>query len=574
MKTVTKSYTLIILFALLFMSMGVEPVLATSAKPGNILGPRYYSRGLPVELQFEVINDSVLAMDNYDCDVIVKDSTGEKVFEENVKGSNLPPYTTDTLSTQTSWTPEETGKYQISVEVNFRWDVILDDNIRYKDQTVIYERDIFASKLEHDATKMSSDTSSTMAFMGQSVLEPGTTVQSYDTTELSLSLDDYAYLGYIDFDKSARFSHPTAAILYDAVDTTKADTFQTNYWLLTGGVEYALDEGTDLVYGSSPEARPVESSSTLYQPDVDYVLGDSICAILVSGEGKDATEQAAFDYDLELVANNLTMESLGPRLPPSSVVQMKNPTADQVEAKLDSMQKKYKKVYFYYSGHGSRGYANLNGGPLFYATLANRLFGIRASDLVLLLDTCHSGSAIDAFKEFSISLERTNVTLITACAADTVSYTDRIFITATGDTIRAGLYTWNFVLCYGDPEAESDGIPGISEKETFEWVKKNNPAFGSSTINEKLRPQMFINVATRPRTRVIGVPPADLTIHQNERMDSTAYITVQMQTDLFDTTTTDANIESFSDYRYWSLKTDYKGSGYDWGLEFKYNLDY
>ncbi len=572
MKTAFKESLLAIIFFFVLVSFAS----ATNLRIGKILLESITELNTENRIEFEVRNDSVLAANRYTCDVLIKDSNAMTVYQSTVRGRNLDPYTIDTLSTTDLWIPKWTGKYHLSIEVRYASDVIPDDNISTADLSVIYRRDFFAGRLDKLLNRMDIDTTETWAFMPDSVQRPWTKVQSYDSTEFSITLDGYKYLAFVDFDKYARYRHKTMAVLYDAVDSTVVDTFRTSYWLSVNGVDYlpgfySKYLATDLVYGSRPRPETIENANTIVQNTDVQVSGDSICAILISGAGNDSSEQAAFNFDLDLIANNLTLEKLGPRLPASSIFKMKNPTADEVYSKLESMRKKYKTIYFYYSGHGSKGDASLRDSWLFYSSLASTLYGTEAEDLVVIMDTCHSGSIIDAFKAYDYSLERTNVTVIASCSADTLSYTKFLHVTSNNDTIRAGTYTWNFALCYGDPSAESDGIEGISEKEAFESLQKKNPELNSGSINEKMMPRIFVNRATRARERVIRIPDTDLTIYQSEPFDSTLQLQIQWQSGNYDTTRQDSTIDSISDYRYWTLKSGDLNLKYDWNLEFKYN---
>jgi hypothetical protein len=449
----------------------------------------------------EVKNDSIFTAfpNEWNIELEIKDQYLTSLYKTKINGIKLEPYKDTTLTAKVGFTHSITGELRLTAKLNYIYDVDLTNNEDSHDFSVIYRPDIAESILKYRIPKFFPDISDVWAFMPEDPLSPGDSLQSYNKNELSLSIDSYKYFSWIDYGKFSRYGHPGKFVFIDAVDSTKIDTYDTNYWPVINGIDYLpgfnnklLSE--DLIYGTIPEPDSVDDSNTVTEQTTSQVTGDSICAILVSGTGEDSSEQAAFNFDLELMENNLTKEKLGPRLPPSSIRKMPNASTEEIIALLKSMKGKYKEIYFYYSGHGSEGSANTRDGWLFYFELAAELYATGAKDLHVILDTCNSGSAISNFQGYT-DLKNHNLTLITSCSEDTLAYTRYLYTLATGDTIRVGTYTWFFMLCWGEPEAEQDGIEGISLKEAFDWVKIQNPSLYSGAINERMNPQLFIHRA-------------------------------------------------------------------------------
>lgn len=79
-------------------------------------------------------------------------------------------------------------------------------------------------------------------------------------------------------------------------------------------------------------------------------------------------------------------------------------------------------IFFYYSGHGGSGFMYLTDGKLTYTELLNTLASSRCKNILLILDTCHSGSIATAMSQLRKSGKyRDNIAIITGSRAKETS---------------------------------------------------------------------------------------------------------------------------------------------------------
>lgn len=561
----------ILMILLIFPSL----TKATNLVPGKLVNSFFYV-GNDTSFQFEVRNDSVVTANQYSVNVSVTDSLNNTIFSETVEGKDLKPYTIDTLVTKKTWTPEHAGFYRFNAKVNFQYEVDPSDDSVSVEFPVLYPRLNFTSKLADKSLSLFQDSTFTWAFMKEDLLKPGDMLQSYDPRELEITLGKYAYLGWVDFGKDIHFAHPGYYVLYDAMDTTKIEEYRINWFPLINGTPYlsSMDERLntpDRVRGSDPEAVDVTSASTVSSETNENTPGDSVCVLLVTGKQEKVNETLAWDFNTDIVAGNLTKEALGPRLPGASIRRLNEPSAEYIKAVLDSMKGKYKEIYFYYAGHGWKGSICTNDSAwnwLKYSDLAKSLYATGAKDVNVIIDACYSGSAVDGF---SIPEGRnTNLTLLTASAKDTLSWFYVMHTMATGEYVWSSFFTWHLMKCFGDPNAESDGLEGISLKEAFDWLRIQNPELNGKKNNSLMDPQIYIHRAETTREIEIRPPDTDITIYRDTDFDTTIVtMLVDMKTTVEDTASNDTTMLDMSTYRYWSLDSDLS-HGYSLELEFKY----
>jgi hypothetical protein len=551
---------------------------ATDLRFSNVFTIDYWENEKEDSVEVVIENNNVLTAIGYSVSFKIEDWNNNIVFEDTVEPEPILPFTTLSVKSNLTFTPSLTGVYTLTGRIDFVDDIDTSNNTASGEFPVIWGLDVGISKFQDWSLKLSYEPDESWGFMPQKPFASGTTFESYDDTEFKLTIDGWKYYGYLDCNKSARYSHLGYAFTMDAIDSSIVDTFRVSYWTKINGVDYMAGfssrvDTADVVVGNSPEFEETPSSNTIAQQSTPEPA-DSVCAILVSGEGKDASEQMAFDYDVELVKNNLMFESLGPKLSEGNIVVLNNPTRAELFNTIFALTGNYRKLTFYYSGHGW-GAGIITKDTSFldnpsYLELSERMAATGIEELELIIDACHAGSAVQYFDTFR--WREKDVTLIAACAEDTVSYTRRLFVTAGGDTIRVGAYTWALVKCYGEPAADRDGIPGVSWKEAFEWVRSRNETFGSRNINRDLMPQLYVHKAEPPRQPVNIPPDTDLEF-TSDQTDTNATYYFNMRTDFDDFSFSDTTITDISKYRYWSYSSSLLEGSYTYNLKFKYNTE-
>ncbi len=562
--------------------------LTTNVVSEGVLA-RYYYVDEPNEIQFVASNDSNFTADKYTATVTVKDKQGNVVFDDEVEGTDLKPYTKDTLSTQIKWTPTLTGYYDLSVKLDFEWEVYPEDNEKTVEVPVIISRSTAASVLNSYLPSLFTDLEKVWAFMPQEPLQPGDKLESFDTREFSVSLDSWKYLGWVDWGKDFNFAHPGYYVTIDAFDSSKVDTNYINWYPKINGLTYLGDyderiNSDDRVYGTDPEQTVETDTETITDQSSTSATGDSICVLLVTGSEDSDREREARQFNIDVIRNNLMNESLGVNLPESSFETLRNPTRQQIIDKIRSMKDKCKAVYFYYTGHGWDGgmcTSDTANAWIGYWDLANELYDTNAQDINVILDTCHSGSAIEWFDSYR-KRDR-NVTVLTSCTADTLSWRYVIQNDGNGDAIWGSFFTWAWVKCYGDPAADANNDGMVSLVEAFDCVRAANPELDGDHINTLMNPQRFTHRAVVPPAepeQPVTVPDSDLRITANDYNEYDLDMGVTVKTygydDEFYVEPYGGGITGLGTYKYYNTEYYFTPADVEdytkYTLEFKYTL--
>jgi len=579
-----KKFLGLYIFLLLFSN-----TFATNLRVGKFLCGKYFFEKKPTGFQFEVRNDSTFSADTYKAKVTIKDEEKTVVFEEDLEGKDLQPYKKDTLSVSYAWTPQKTGYFDISVKLEYEYDVIPSDNEKTVTYPVIFDRITASSVLTGMLPSFFPDLENVWAFMPQEPLEPGDKLASFDDREYTVSLDSYKYMGWVDWGKDINFSHPGYYVTIDAIDSSKVDSTRINWYPTINGVEYlgGYDERLtteDRVYGTDPEADLTTNPGTVVTPTTETASGDSICVLLVTGSEKTDKERDARLFNIDVVKKNLMNESMGSRLPEGSFATLRYPSQQEIVDKLKSMKNKYKCIYFYYTGHGWNGGICTNDSArnwLGYYDLARELYETNAKDIKVIIDACHAGSAIERFDSFRKS-DR-NVTVLTACSADTLAWRYVIQDDGNGNPIWGSFFTWSWVQCYGEPNADTDSDQKVTLVEAFDWVRSVNPSFTKGSINSVMNPQKFTHRAVEPPVaqQPVSVPDSDLRMSSglSEELDMDIGVTVKTYTlnDEFYISPYGGNVIGPCAYKYYNTEYYFDPAKIDIDttkltFEFKYQL--
>ena len=456
----------------------------------------------PVEVTIR--NDNILQADFFTSTVRIEDATERVVYESQVDGTDLPPFTEQTLGLPLDWKPLRTGVYRFWFGVDFADDIDTSNNSLTTDIAVVIDyNDALMQLSDHLDQREDCDPNTMVAFMPHQPFAPGTTIETDNEVtnfQMSMTLNNYQYFAYLDCDPSAKYTHPGAFITIDGIDSTVNWT-DVDTWPVIDGNDYMDDpilrlDTEDFAYGSLPEVETVESFNTITQSSPPVAPPGKTCAILVSGKIRKDWERASFNFDLDLMEGNLMNESLGLQLPGANIQRIGNATKGEICEAIDKAKTGYDKIIFYYSGHGNKGWMVTNDGianQLLYIDLATKLYSTDADDISVIIDACYAGSAEGSFR-IPYEFTKKKVTLVLAAMSTKTSLSRVIQRTSGGDPVWAGFFTWHFARCYGDPAAESDGQAGISFAEAFNWVREQNPMATDGRINRLQNPQLVQNM--------------------------------------------------------------------------------
>ncbi|MCK5572239.1 MAG: hypothetical protein KAJ12_05740, partial [Bacteroidetes bacterium] len=524
-----------------------------------------------VETEFIIENANILTADLYTSYFTVHDRWFNLVFEDTTERTDLPPFSFDTLKTS-RWKVDFTGLYRLSLRVEFADDIDTSNNSTTGTVIGFLGRPTATWLFREKIGEVSPDTSLTWGFMGWQPLQPGDTLASFEEAEYKVGLDAPKWFGYVDFHKGAGYSHLGAFVLINPVDSSLTCDYVEWWPLINDTFPTAFDvDSADLVFGTPRPAENIGSPTGLTD-SAESIAGDSVCAVLASG-AITKPHDARFQNDLDFMEGNLRKERLGPRL--TSVVQLPNASKQEVCDQLESMAGKYRKIYYYYSGHGSRFQMvtrdSTSSAQLTYAKLFRKLSDTGTDSIVVIVDACYSGSAISSFRGLDGLFDFEHAVIIAASRSDTLSWSYPIK-TGTGNIVEPNMFTWFYLLCYGDPQAETDGIAGISEVEAFYWMRKQNPAFtdGRGNMNEIMDPRIHVFERKKAKTPRTEFRSADLSIEQDPPVDTTLTYRIGLQWAIDKPWSIGSGIKYVSPGRYWTIDVDTLKTDLKFNLTFTY----
>jgi len=238
------------------------------------------------------------------------------------------------------------------------------------------------------------------------------------------------------------------------------------------------------------------------------------------------------------------------------------------------MQDQCDKILIYYTGHGEKGNLVTSGDQdLTYADLAEALFNTNAQDVTVIVDACYSGSAERSLRAAFDNTPR-KLTILTASSEDSISYTDNVITTESGERYSPGFFTWNLMKQYGDPSADTDGDKKTTFPEAFYRLRRLNPSSESrGPINEAQDPQLIFNkvIYPEPEQTYFTVPEIGLEMDYVLPLDENAMIGVSEKSGINDTEFFDDNIIYISDTRYYSIDLKEQYNPFEVDVTFTYN---
>ncbi|MEZ0326247.1 MAG: hypothetical protein ACAH95_10100 [Fimbriimonas sp.] len=268
---------------------------------------------------------------------------------------------------------------------------------------------------------------------------------------------------WYDEEVGAQFTHPTKWIVLDANDASAgfAGRAQVTNHVWFPSVLTASDERYPLIPGNwtqTPDDTPPPSTR-------GTAPSDKACAILVSGPNLEGTLR-----DLQAVRSQLIDSG---RVPRDNIDFYPTPVlASEIYFAIEHAKAMgCKKLYFYYVGHGQKGAMALedargDSAPLFYDELARKLAAAGIPEVCVLLQTCHSATAIQPFQNLGNSGE-----IVTSAGEENSSLS--VWDPESG-SMRSP-YTTAFTDALSNPDADRPPPDGfVSFREAAAYVAQNN----------------------------------------------------------------------------------------------------
>ena len=566
---------------------------ATDLTVKDIKTKEYVNVNQPLQIQFTLANINKLPAVGHVYYVQVMDNNGQQVYMEEMEGPFIEAFSELIITTYADWVPEQTGDYSITAGVMYNDDIDTSNNVLTQNTTAILPREEVVIGLEGITTVLPAcDSSSASAFIPLEPLYPGDFI-SHTETLGAFEVQNFTWFAYYDCNPEARYAHQTYFVLIDAVDTI-TEIFSSTYPPVINGQNYMTsiterDTTQERILGEPQPVDTVETATTIYDDTPTTPDPTVTCAILAGGKPNDDKEALAFRSDLEYMEGNLIRESLGPQLDSNQIDFIGNASAAEICEAIENVETGYDKILFYYTGHGyhvvndTQRYGWMvtqdpGAQQLTYTGLAIKLNTTSAKDICVIVDACYSGEAVTDFMSYFENRDKTkNITVISAANSDTTSLTHRVFVTGNGQEIWLGFFSWNFVLCYGEPMANSDDDPGISFPEAFHWVRRMNPSTASGMrMNVALDPQMWL-CRTQPVVSAPAsarLPDTDLSVKMRSEPAATDSVSCSMEfyKDSIGTWE-DETVIDISPTRTWALEWK-SGTPYSMDLEFEYDVEF
>lgn len=338
-----------------------------------------------------------------------------------------------------------------------------------------------------------------MTYLRTELLEAGDEVTPAFGSDSTYEITETQYFGWIDCDPYAAYGHLNGYVFVDFDLNGETNVIADDQaWPEINGIPFptglSIDLTSDeLIAGEPKTSIPVEPINTVNTP-VLTPKSLKACAILVSGEWNTETtwEEGAFDRDIANARDNFIKEQYGPRIPVERVFTLKNPTPDELDTFIrNTLPKDCDQIYFYYSGHGVQdtGALALDGADMGLPSLVSALL-IHDAEFFIYHGGCHSGNVIQAVLD-SYYLYQRRVTVVTAASSSRPTYFEDVVLPDGTQQYRLG-FGYHFLLCFGDPAADTNNDGMTSFEEAFIWTRNQDPSFTfGDKIFSKTEPQIF-----------------------------------------------------------------------------------
>lgn len=306
--------------------------------------------------------------------------------------------------------------------------------------------------------------------------------------ESCMVVDEPVWVSFIDPDPYALFAHETYWATVpagtDQEDTPPATTYPSGD--LPPIINIADGDGTTTTTTSAASLpvviNPAPAAIVLPEVETDNSTPPPmarVCALLVTGYPNPLkqTEALSFQATASVMQQYLTAQPRGPRLPAANVERLNNPTAQEVEERLNQLQGLCDVLYFYYYGHGKTGgiFLKSDNDPtkykqLGYAELAQYIYSVGAVENTVVLDNCFAGAAIPIFKA-DPNYKSSSLTLLTGASADKEGY--QVWKTSVPGVL-VSFYTGGLTFAANTDLADTDKDMKVSLKEAHTLLRRAN----------------------------------------------------------------------------------------------------
>jgi len=503
--------------------------------------------------------------------------SSELIYSKDVEGEDVEPGETVSIN----FGKLETGgleynnlyKGVITTEVDFDEDPSNNEgSFEFEYRSKFYNLELKLNELYSNNADLDINTP---AYVHKEKVPAGTIIKS-SYEDIFLKVNSESWVGWIDYEPNARFSHKTSLFTCD-VETSEIEFILANWYPKIIWEDILDSNFTDdiLIIGEEEQEINTETVETITS-SVTPTKKDRVCALLVSGTDRNKPRlQMSFENDLQIVKSELMSEKLGPQLDESNIRIEKGIPNYEIKNILTSMENKYDQVYFYYSGHGigATGSGKMCTGVgqsewYSYNDFLKDLRKVGANYYYILIDACYSGLAKTELAK--IPFGDASVTLITS-SNDKKTARSNFF--GPQNEIGFGLFTLNFMKCFGEPSADFDGTEGTTFIETFLWVKNQKPkdikgrdldslqcatlSLGSKSEINKAEKSVSFQPGSDVKLLKVDSLEIDLGFYSIMNIDSKKY------------ESSDKKIIDISGSRTWTLETDSKDDDFNVDVEFQ-----
>ena len=330
-----------------------------------------------------------------------------------------------------------------------------------------------------------------------SVLAPGEFVISQDFDEnVIFNVTTETYLVFIDEYPTQRWEHACQYVFIDANTGTFQVIQALSFPLVNDAVDlYATSqqrlESTDFFFGDpdqflmEPGFLPLTTDS--YDdgviPSFNALAAGDTCGVIIRGP-ETARDSSALDSATATDARRMRriMESQG--VPSNAIVEFRPRNGKEMADSLKKLGMGKKKLWVYYTGHGWKGGPYISSGATkadrfpTWKAMACSLKNSGVENSCIVIDACHSGSAIPAFQEKNLS-----GLIATSSHPDSTSDYWYRFIRNPDSTITVTYaeshYTAALDSCFKNAAADSSNpANGVDLAEAHRWARKDSLAAG------------------------------------------------------------------------------------------------
>lgn len=334
----------------------------------------------------------------------------------------------------------------------------------------------------------------TQAYAGMNISTAGTNIVTFDRDEFSATLQKDAWLVLIDWDITAKYQKPVTYMLLEK-NNPNYTFYNVNWYPYVNNKLWIPDPFNQdgIIFGEPASFFPDLPPPINISDPVPTVKTDSVCAIIVTG--KDSVLQSALDVDRDWIKWTLQQNGQGEQLSDKNIKVLNGGTKAEIKAAIEELKKNYKKIYFFYSGHGSKsGKMCTNDSSknwMTYDDLFKELFGTNAEDIVVIIDACYAGTATKALEK---NKDKKGKKVQVFTSSDSTKTSRVVWYVSTKDTTQEtcqSFFSRALALCALDSMANTNKDTLISIEEAFDWVRLKNPTFVNDTMNKRQNPQKY-----------------------------------------------------------------------------------